>query len=197
MNQNVKKLETAFLGTPRISVNRFSRGAFAILGIFAFLFATANAKAACSDPRGGSMDPMHFPSVAQGPNGWGASIVGLWHVTYTIGDTTALFGESFDEWHSDGTEFENIDHSPGSGNICFGVWRQIAPRTVRLHHIGWTFAEDGTLTGTFTLDEVNVVGLRGMTYSGLFTFKVYDTNGDYVSGSEVTGKTAATRITVN
>ncbi|MGC2161680.1 MAG: hypothetical protein WA634_07225 [Silvibacterium sp.] len=140
---------------------------------------------------------MKFPVLAQGPNGWGSSIVGLWHVSYTIGTTTDVFNETLDEWHSDGTEFENAYLSPIVGNICFGVYRQIALRTVRLHHTGWTFSDTGTLTGTFTLDETNTVASNGMTYSGSFTFKVYDTNGDYISGSEVTGAIAATRITVN
>jgi hypothetical protein len=43
------------------------------------------------------------------------------------------------QWHSDGTEFENAWLPPDTGNICFGVWKEVAPRTVRLHHIGWLF----------------------------------------------------------
>jgi hypothetical protein len=36
-----------------------------------------------------------------------------------------------------------------------------------------------------------------MSYSGNFDFKVFDTNGDYISGSETTGTIAASRITVD
>ena len=36
------------------------------------------------------------------------SIVGLWHVIYTANN--AVFAESLKQWHSDGTEFENVSH---------------------------------------------------------------------------------------
>jgi hypothetical protein len=125
------------------------------------------------------------------------SIVGLWHVVYTT-SAGAPFNESFDQWHSDGTEFENAFLPPDTGNICFGVWKTIAPRTVRLHHIGWTFTPGSTpptASGTFTLDENNTVSRDGKTYTGTFTFKTFDNNG--VQGEEVTGTMVATRITVN
>jgi hypothetical protein len=127
-----------------------------------------------------------------------ATIVGMWHVTYTIGDTDTVFNKTLDQWHSDGTEFENADLSPLGGNICMGVWKQVGARTVHLHHIGLLFSPDGLdATGSFTLDEINTVAANGKTYSGTFVFKVYDTNGNFVSGSEVDGKIAATRITVH
>lgn len=108
-----------------------------------------------------------------------------------------FFGVSLKEWHSDGTEFENIDHSPVVGNICFGVWKQVGARTFRLHHTGWLFDDNGNPTGSFIIEENDTVWLNGLNYSGTFVFKVYDKNGDYVSGSEVTGTIAAKRITVN
>jgi hypothetical protein len=121
-------------------------------------------------------------------------IVGLWHAVYTAGN--ALFGVSLKEWHSDGTEFENIAHNPAIGNICFGVWKPVASHTVRLHHTGWLFSEQGELTGSFTNDETDIVDEDGMTYKGSFVFKTYDTNGKF-TGVEVSGTIAAQRITVS
>jgi len=123
-----------------------------------------------------------------------ATIVGLWHVNYTAADGSH-FLESFDTWHADGTEFENANLPPAVGNICYGVWKPIAPRTVQLHHVGWMFNADGSSAGTFTLDEVNTVTLDGKTYKGTFDFKVYNVSGNLLA--EVKGTMLATRITVN
>jgi hypothetical protein len=77
------------------------------------------------------------------------------------------------------------------------VWKQIGPRTVRLHHTGWTFDANGNPTGFFTIDETDTIAPNGMSYSGTFDFKVFDTNGDYISGTQTTGTIAASRITVD
>ena len=123
------------------------------------------------------------------------SIVGLWQTAYTQtnGDP---FGQSFKQWHSDGTEFENVDHSAVVGNICFGVWKQIGNRTFRLHHMGWTFDTSGNPTGSFTIDETDVVAPNRMSYTGSFVFKTYKTDGTPNDG-EITGTIVASRITVN
>jgi len=70
---------------------------------------------------------------------------------------------------------------------------------VRLHHIGWLFTPGGTpptASGTFTLDETNVVSRDGKTYTGTFTFRTFEITGT-PTGIEVTGTIAATRITVD
>jgi hypothetical protein len=121
------------------------------------------------------------------------SIVGLWHVTYTSGGQ--LFYEAFDEWHSDGTEFENANVPPTLGNVCFGVWRQTQAGAVELSHIGWSFDENGNSIGTFTIRETNVVLPDGNRYHGTFDYKAYDVNGNLQF--EATGTQTATRITVN
>jgi uncharacterized protein YxjI len=72
----------------------------------------------------------------------------------------------------------------------------VGTRTVKLHHIGWTY-DPGTVAfanGTFTLDETNVVAKNGKTYSGEFTFTVYDLKGNQLQ--QVKGTMKATRITV-
>jgi len=177
--------------------NRFSRAALAFLGLFILVSAaTLPARAAGCNGLGGKDNVVKYPvpehDGAIGPD----TIVGLWHTTYTT-SSNAPFGVSLKEWHSDGTEFENIDHSAVVGNVCFGVWKPVGFRTVRLHHTGWTFDDNGNPTGFFTIDETDTIAPNGMSYSGNFDFKVFDTNGDYISGSETTGTIAASRITVD
>jgi hypothetical protein len=169
------------------------RGALAVLGAAVFLLSTGSARAACGDPTFSTHEHIALP--LPGPAGpQSDSIVGLWHVTYWLG--TSVFNETLDQWHSDGTEFENAYLSPLGGNICFGVWKPTGPRSVKLHHIGWTFSSDGTtLTGYFTLDEENTVAPNGMSYSGNFTFKTFNTDGS-PAGTDLSGTMDATRITV-
>src|SRR5215470_7068005 len=127
------------------------------------------------------------PSAAHG------SIAGLWHVTYTTSDDQ-LFQESFDMWHSDGTELETANVNPIPGNFCVGVWKQVGSE-IHLHHVGWGFDNLGNLVGPFTVDSVVVLGNRGNSYSGSFDFKLYDTSGNLLQ--EVTGTISATRIDVD
>jgi hypothetical protein len=122
------------------------------------------------------------------------SIVGLWHTMYTSGN--APFAETFKQWHSDGTEFENVNHDPSIGAVCVGVWRQAGGRTVRLHHLGFLFNTDGTSSGTFVVEETDTLAAGGKTYAGTFTFKTYDVNGKF-TGTEFDGTVAAWRITVD
>ena len=121
------------------------------------------------------------------------SIVGLWHTMYTA--ENSLFAETFKEWHSDGTEFENVNHNPAIGAVCVGVWKQVAVRTVRLHHLGFLFNADGTSAGTFVVEETDTLAAHGRSYVGTFTFSTYDVNGNLTG--EVKGTVAATRITVD
>lgn len=178
-----------------IRKHRLTHALLASLAVSVVAFGAAPAHASCGAPGNNSYNPSKFPMTAQRDPG-SASIVGMWHVTYTVGDTSNVFNETLDQWHSDGTEFENADLSPLGGNICMGVWKPVGPRTVRLHHIGLTFSADGLdATGSFTLDEINTISANGKAYTGSFTFKTYNTDGDY-SGTTVTGKIHATRITV-
>jgi hypothetical protein len=178
--------------------NGLSRGVFAMVA--GLLLTTASAHAACGSFSGvGSRTAHMLPMLGQAESessesASSASFVGLWHVVYTAGGE--IFNESLDQWHSDGTEFENANVPVAGGNICFGVWKTVGTRTVKLHHIGWTY-DAGTVAfanGTFTLNETNVVAKDGMTYSGEFTFTVYDLTGNQLQ--QVKGTMKATRITV-
>jgi hypothetical protein len=168
------------------------------VGVASLLLAVPGANAACGSFSSlGQKSAVRLPMLAAGGDEWrnGADpIVGLWHVVYTAGGKT--FNETLDQWHSDGTEFENAFLPPAAGDICFGVWKSTGSNTVKLHHIGWTFDGTGTTTanGTFTLDENNKVAEDGKTYSGTFTFKTFPNEG---TGVVETGTILATRITVD
>jgi len=137
-----------------------------------------------------------------------APIVGLWHVIYT-GETESgapifpsapfQFAESFKFWHADGTEFEQAFFSQGA--ICVGVWKDLGEGRVKLHHIGLMFdATTGLLSNIFTVDEKDKAARNGETYSGTFDFKLWPPSFGAVGVgtpiAELTGTTAATRITV-
>jgi len=135
-----------------------------------------------------------------------ATIVGLWHVIYTATSasgpfppTPFQFVESYKTWHGDGTEFENAFLPPAGGNICFGVWKELGHRSVKLHHIGLMFASDGAISNVFTVDETDTVASDGKTYKGSFDFKLFGATNVFGTGTplaEVQGTTAGTRITV-
>jgi hypothetical protein len=136
-----------------------------------------------------------------------ASVVGLWHVIYTATSasgpfppTPFQFVETYKTWHGDGTEFENAFLPPAGGNICFGVWKDLGDRRVKLHHIGLMFASDGAISNVFTVDETDTVASDGKTYCGAFDFKLFLPTDVYGTGTplaEVKGTTAGTRITVD
>ena len=126
------------------------------------------------------------------------TIVGLWHVIYTNGADQSTFNDTFDTWHSDGTEFESAFLAPAGGDVCVGVWKKNG-RGVTLHHVGWLFnpsTPTATATNTFTLDEEISVDKGGKAYTGTFTFKIWNLDGT-PTPVVVTGTIAATRITVD
>jgi hypothetical protein len=161
------------------------------------------AHAGCADPRAAGRPGAQQASSAltmdkaldgrlfkgeKGENG-GRGIVGTWHVTYTAGGSP--FGEAFIQWHSDGTEWENINFPVLGGNICVGSWKQVGRRQFSRNHIGWTF-DNGTLSGYFTETETNEVAFDGNSYSGTNDSKIYDLKSNLLA--EVQGTSAAKRI---
>ena len=192
------------------------RGALGLFGVAALLFGSSNANAACGRFNDfGSKNSIKLPIMQHADIGFPAhigdtdhSIVGLWHVIYTTGtgDNSTTFNDTFDMWHSDGTEFESAYLAPVGGDVCVGVWKQTAEHTITLHHIGWLFSPfdskgnptnlGGTATNYFTLDETVTVAENGASYSGTFTFKIWNLDGS-PTDVVVPGSIAATRITVN
>jgi hypothetical protein len=193
------------LNLMKINLGRLFRGASIALVAMGALLAATNAVAACGDPSGlksgaalklpflmqpgGEAGSTHRPNAPDGND----SIGGLWSVNYTTGGQ--LLYQSFDQWHSDGTELENPNLAPATGPLCVGVWKQIGPHTFRLHHVGWTFDINGNSLGSFSLNETNGVAVNGRTYQGRFDLRFYDVDGNLVQ--EVTGTQKAARITVD
>ena len=121
----------------------------------------------------------------------GGAIVGLWNVHYFQGGVE-LF-QTYDQWHSDGLEFEVNSVHPGA--VCQGVWKQIAHNGAKLFHVIWTFDANGVLTGHIEETQTNTVNRDGNTYEGTFDQKFYDLNGNFTG--EATGTLTATRLSVN
>jgi hypothetical protein len=57
-------------------------------------------------------------SNGNGEGNRNGAIVGLWHVTYLLPDGSFFF-QSFDQFHSDGNEFEGAALGPGA--FCQGT----------------------------------------------------------------------------
>ena len=200
MNRIMKKAQTAVARQAALG-SRFSRGVFALVAIAGFMFATTGANACPNLSGSGYNGPIKLPILARAGNEqsdtvYSDSIVGLWQVVYTPVSGSPIT-MSFKEWHSDGTEFENISLAPVGGDICFGAWKTIAPRTVKTHHVGWIFATPGaTATNYFIQDETDTVSRDGKTYTGTYKFQAYNLDG-VKQGPESDGTIAATRITAD
>ena len=166
------------------------------LAILTLMFLTTTAHASCFENARSASSAVTsglITKLAASPTAAHGTIVGLWDVIYTTSDNQP-FQESYDMWHSDGTELETANVSPIVGNVCIGVWKKVGSE-IHLHHVGWGFDTAGNLVGGFTVDDVIVLGSHGNSYSGSFDFKQYDTNGNLLQ--EVTGTVSATRIGVS
>jgi hypothetical protein len=157
-----------------------------------------SARASCADPRSSApqgafhqMAPLfNHRSTDEGNSNRGsagARIVGTWLVTYT----GAFTGQAFIQWHSDGTEWENIDFPILGGTICMGDWKAIDEHHVRRSHIGWTYM-NGNPSGYFTETETDEVSRDGNSYRGTNDAKIFDLDGNQIA--EAAGTAVATRI---
>jgi hypothetical protein len=179
-----------------------TKGVGAVLGVGVLgALLSAHASAACVDPNAASgqgalhQSPvlsLHAPSAAI-ENFGGAQgaerIVGTWQVSYAAGGT--VYGEAFIQWHSDGTEWENIDFPVLGGNICMGSWKVVGYDKVSRYHVGWLYT-DGVVSGHFVETETDVLSRDGNSYTGTNDTKMYMLNGTMFN--EVVGTSAATRI---
>jgi len=121
-------------------------------------------------------------------------IVGLWDVHYTSYIAGPLF-ETYDQWHSDGLEFEVNQIFPGA--VCQGTWKQMGARTVQLFHVGFTYGPVPCSGAAFSFKETQTVTVStdGNSYDGTYDNKYYDANGNLVC--EDTGTMHATRLSVH
>jgi hypothetical protein len=158
----------------------------------------APASASCADPRAAGTSsgvPSFLAQVASAKSDLqgGASyrsIVGTWHVSYTT--EGAPGGEAFIQWHSDGTEWENINHPVLGGNICMGSWKPLDARHVFRNHFGWLFDTTGNVSGFFNETETDELSRDGNAYSGTNELKMYDLSGNQTA--DLTGSATATRL---
>jgi hypothetical protein len=130
-----------------------------------------SAHAGCVDPRSSSSmtGSVNFDvRQLQARSGLdaGENIVGTWHVVYTTEGNTS--GEAFIQWHSDGTEWENINYPVLGGNICLGSWTTVDRAHVYRNHYGWLY-NNGLLAGYFNETETDAVAWDGNSYSGFNT----------------------------
>jgi hypothetical protein len=159
----------------------------------------APASAGCTDPRNSHANsalPHAFAQVSAATasaaeNGHGKrSIVGTWHVTYTT--EGAPGGEAFIQWHSDGTEWENINFPILGGNICMGSWKETDDNHVFRNHWGWLYDGSGNLAGYYNETETDELSKDGNSYHGNNETKIYDLSG--AMQADVTGTASAKRI---
>lgn len=151
--------------------------------------------------------PLHLPGflLQLPPAGSGnprfPTLIGLWHSEFTGAPGTGFSYQSFDVWHADGTEFESADLPPTLGAVCVGVWKQTGPLSFELNHFGWQW-DPGSITpptpvGSFNLIETINLSPNGLSYTGTFDLRPYDTSGNFEPTQEVKGTIASTRVTVD
>jgi hypothetical protein len=119
-------------------------------------------------------------------------IAGLWHEYYTS-DFGPPF-ETYAQWHSDGLEIETPNFLNG---VCMGTWKQIAGRTVKLFHVGWTPGgiPPAPTSVRFELRHLDTVSVDGNSFDGTYDQKFFDANGNLVF--EDMGTIHATRLSVD
>jgi len=146
-------------------------------------------------PASGTSQDAHASSVSperSGDHNGPASIVGLWQVTYTSGNTVTDM--AFEVFHSDGTEMLNDVTAPAEGNVCLGVWTQTGETAYKLTHPSWTFDANGNLTGT-AMFSVAITLTNADKFTGTYTLTEFDTSGN--PDGVYNGTLAATRILPN
>ena len=131
-------------------------------------------------------------SESAGDNEGKSSMVGLWHILFTVDDQTIQ--EAYQLWNVGGTEVHNPNVDPRSGNVCLGVWKHAEHGAYKLAHRVWSYDTNGTFMGTIHLSETVTLGDGGNTHSGSFTLDFYDPSGNFMF--EVTGNVTGERISV-
>ena len=128
------------------------------------------------------------------------SIVGMWVVTFFFGDGPDVFDHGFEQFHADGTEITmDVAVPPAAGNVCLGVWEKTAPRTVKLHHLGFNWdisANPATLAGLFVLDMTVTLDRGGDSFSGKYVTDSFDNDGNVIPSLHAEGIVRAERVEV-
>jgi hypothetical protein len=194
--------------------SRLFRGGLTIAAVVSLLFVTASARASC-----GSLSQVGAGKQAH-PASWdvqsghayltevdepSASIVGMWHVTFTAKGNSEgpKDGTPVDNaiivWHSDGTEIMNSGRPAQDGDFCLGVWEEVGKCQYKVNHFAWMGNDTtnpggvGKPTGPTQIVEEVTVTPDGKHYSGTFTLDAYDTS--FNRTTHIVGVIEGTRIT--
>jgi hypothetical protein len=84
---------------------------------------------------------------------------------------------------------------PSLGNVCVGVWQEIAPRTYRLRHVTFNWDDQGRSTGTFLLVMTVRLDRRGRVFAGAYASDSFDLDGRVIPELHVEGLVKGVRIT--
>jgi hypothetical protein len=124
-----------------------------------------------------------------------ASLVGLWNSEFLLGEGPVRYDQTFQIIHADGTEMMVSNGLPPAlGNVCVGIWKQIAPRTFKLKHMTWNWDANGGFAGTFLMTATLRLDRRGHSYTGTWSADSYDTEGDLIPALHAEGIAHGTRI---
>ena len=184
------------------------------------LMCVPNAQAACGGVRLPHAHPSSFQLQSgiarlvrtEFPGPESASIIGMWHVTFTShgSDSDLPEGAPVDNalvvWHGDNTEIMNSYRPPQDGDFCMGVWKQTGRYTYKLNHFAWfansfdptnplSWSEIGPEQGPTRIVEEITLSPDGSHYLGTFTLNAYDTSGN--AGVHIVGVVSGTRITMD
>jgi len=211
----IRKSETQSCGTPARK-SRLFRGASTLVAVASLLFVAANAGASCgSFSQLGAGKPAH-PAAWDTQSGRAhlteideprASIVGMWHVTFTAQgnsegppDNTPI-DNAVVVWHSDRTEIMNSGRPAQDGDFCLGVWEEVGRCHYKLNHFAWAGNDTtnapggiGNPAGPTHIVEDVTVSPDGKHYSGTFTLDAYDTS--FNPTTHIVGVINGTRITM-
>jgi hypothetical protein len=172
-----------------------------VIGLYAVFAASANAQCGVSlngdrpvFPQRSAFQEMRAPIQEAGdPFASDATIVGLWDVKF-ISDNVVV-DEGFDQYHSDGTEILNDTPPPATGNVCLGIYKTPATRSIKLRHPSWIYDPTNTFViGRATILEQITLDRGGNSFTGTFTIQFRDLDGNPIA-PDFSGQLRGDRIT--
>jgi hypothetical protein len=212
----IRKSETRPCGKPAWK-RRLFRGALTIAAVVSLLFVAASARASCGSFSQVGAGKQAHPASWDAQSGRAhltevdepaASIVGMWHVTFTAKgnsegppDNTPI-DNAIIVWHSDRTEIMNSGRPAQDGDFCLGVWEEVGKCHYKLNHFAWMGNDTtnapggiGKPAGPTHITEDVTVSPDGKHYSGTFTLDAYDTSFNLTT--HIVGVLQGTRITMS
>lgn len=217
MDCSIRKTETPASAKPACKPRLF-RGASTLVAVTGLLLVAASARASCGSFSQAAAGKLAHPASWDTQSGRAhlmevdereqrASIVGMWHVTFTAeGNTPAPpdntpIDNAIVVWHSDGTEIMNSGRPAQDGDFCLGVWEEVGRCKYKLNHFAWAGNDTtnapggiGNPAGPTHITEQVTVSEDGKQYSGTFTLDAYDSSFNLTT--HIVGVIKGTRITM-